>query len=272
MLRSLRRTSLVSCGLLRRVVLSMLGSIGPKYVYESVCSISLPGYPPSVLRLPAPRSSPLFYPFHLFKTCCQGSSLIRTDDTDPKTSETSVVLLHNGTEVYVAPRPRHAANTPSEQKTISSTSSPGAGPSGAHQQTPSLQGNGKGKGKEKSVELRMIPQDVASAWGRPGMEEGVTLGSLERVIFCSDETRRRVRRKLGVGVDGAGPIYVSLTIGERAGEQGEAKEENEKPLDPKDETDGEMQAWLFVWDEMPDGHLVLAGKGYKEWSRWSKVR
>jgi len=113
--------------------------------------------------------------------------------------------------------------------------------------------------------MRLIPGRVASSWGQPTIPE---VGELEKVIYCSEESLRRVRRKLGN--DGDGAIYVRMKkVGEKSfnvkqKEEEEGKEDGEKG-------DMGLEGWLAAWVEVPDGCCVVAGQT-EDWSKWAAVR
>lgn len=132
--------------------------------------------------------------------------------------------------------------------------------------TPHVNGNGngnKGKEKEKSIKIRLIPGRVASTWGQPVLPE---VGELEEVFYCSEESLRRVRRKLGD--EGDGPVFVRMKriedISKKAIDNGDTKEGEE-------EEDRGLKGWLTGWDEVPDGCCVIAGTK-EDWSEWASVR
>jgi hypothetical protein len=133
-------------------------------------------------------------------------------------------------------------------------------------ESPLVNGNGntKGKEKERSIKMRLIPGRVASTWGQPVFPE---LGELEDVIYCSEGSLRRVRRKLGD--EGDGPIYVRMkrteSILKKKTTDGEATKEGEE------EEDVGLEGWLTGWDEVPDGCCVIAGIK-EDWSKWASVR
>lgn len=128
-----------------------------------------------------------------------------------------------------------------------------------------MNGNGsaKGKEKEKSIKMRLIPGRVASTWGRPVTPE---VGELEDVIYCSEDSLRRVRRKLWD--EGDGPVYVRMkkneSIAKKAADVEAAKEGEE-------EEDVGLEGWLTGWDEVPDGCCVIAGIK-EDWSEWASIR
>jgi hypothetical protein len=128
-------------------------------------------------------------------------------------------------------------------------------------ESPLVKGNGntKGKEKEKSIKMRLIPGRVASTWAQPVTPE---VGELEVVIYCSEGSLRRVRRKMGAEGDGA--VYVRMKRTEKATD-GEATKEGEE------EEDMGLEGWLTGWEEVPDGCCVIAG--IKEnWSEWASIR
>jgi len=152
------------------------------------------------------------------------------------------VLLHPGTEIYVAPRLRKADPV----------------------ETPHVNGNGnKGKEKEKSIKMRLIPGRVASTWGQPVSPE---VGELEDVIYCSEESLRRVRRKLAD--EGDGPVYVRIKKNENFSKKATDVEETKEG---EEEEDLGLEGWLTGWDEVPDGCCVIAGIK-EDWSEWASIR
>ena len=111
--------------------------------------------------------------------------------------------------------------------------------------------------------MRLIPGRVAFTWGRPVTPE---VGESDDVIYCSEDSLRRVRRKL---VDeGDGPIYVRMkrteNVAQKATDVGAAKEGEE-------EEDVGLEGWLTGWDEVPDGCCVIAGIK-EDWSEWASIR
>jgi hypothetical protein len=74
---------------------------------------------------------------------------------------------------------------------------------------PVSQVDNKGKAKAKNVKMRLIPGRIAGRWGIPTLEEGMEVGELENVLFCSTGSLRRVRRKLVSEEEGEGAIDVS---------------------------------------------------------------
>jgi hypothetical protein len=111
--------------------------------------------------------------------------------------------------------------------------------------------------------MRLIPGRVASTWVQPVFPE---VGELEEVIYCSEESLRRVRRKLGD--EGDGPVYVRMKRTEsavkKAADAATAKEGEE-------EEDVGLEGWLTGWDEVPDGCCVIAGIK-EDWSEWASIR
>jgi hypothetical protein len=86
------------------------------------------------------------------------------------------------------------------------------------------------------------------------------------VIYCSEGSLRRVRRKLGD--EGDGPIYVRMKRIEsilKKTTDGEATKEGEE------EEDVGLEGWLTGWDEVPDGCCVIAGIK-DDWSEWASIR
>jgi len=152
------------------------------------------------------------------------------------------VLLHPGTEIYVAPRLRKSEPVV----------------------TPHVNGNGnKGKEQEKSIKMRLIPERVASTWGQPVFPE---VGELEDVIYCSEVSLRRVRRKWGD--EGDGPVYVRMKKNESFSKKATDVEETKEGED--EEVLG-VEGWLTGWDEVPDGCCVIAGTK-EDWSEWAGIR
>jgi len=152
------------------------------------------------------------------------------------------VLLHPGTEIYVAPRLRKAESV----------------------ESPLINGSGNtiGKEKDKSIKMRLIPGRVASTWGQPVPPE---IGELEDVIYCSEASLRRVRRKLGD--EGDGPVYVRMKkiedVSKKAIDNEDTKGEEEEDLG--------LEGWLTSWEEVPDGCCVIAGIK-EDWSEWASIR
>jgi len=116
--------------------------------------------------------------------------------------------------------------------------------------------------------MRLIPGRVAGQWGQPSVE--VEVGELENVIYCSEGSLRRVRRKLGQEGEGEGAIYVRAKRGDLA-EKSEKDGKGEKE-EEQEEEDLTLEGWLMGWDEMPDGCCVLAGPARKNWSEWASIR
>jgi hypothetical protein len=114
----------------------------------------------------------------------------------------------------------------------------------------------------KSIKMRLIPGKVASKWGQPSV--AMEVGDLENVLYCSEGTLRRVRRRLGR--EGDGGVYVK------------AKRTGGKPKPVSTEEDGdeekviELEGWLIAWEEMPEGCCVLAGPPRENWSDWGNIR
>jgi hypothetical protein len=125
-----------------------------------------------------------------------------------------------------------------------------------------VNGNTKGKEREKSIKMRLIPGRVASTWGQPVLPE---VGELEDVLYCSEESMRRVRRKLGD--EGDGPVYVRM----------KRTETLKKAIDMEGNKEGEeeedvgLEGWLTGWEEVPDGCCVVAGIK-EDWSEWASIR
>lgn len=107
--------------------------------------------------------------------------------------------------------------------------------------------------------MRLIPGRVASTWGQPVFPE---VGELEDVIYCCEESLRRVRRKLGD--EGDGPVYVRMKRIEKATDAEGTKEGEE-------EEDVGLEGWLTGWDQVPDGYCVIAGIK-EDWSEWASIR
>jgi hypothetical protein len=128
-------------------------------------------------------------------------------------------------------------------------------------ESPLVNGN-KGKEKEKSIKMRLIPGRVASTWGQPVLPE---VGELEEVIYCSEESLRRVRRKLGD--EGDGSVYVRMKRTEtlKKAIDVEGKKEGEE------EEDMGLEGWLMGWNEVPDGCCVIPGIK-EDWSEWASIR
>jgi len=114
--------------------------------------------------------------------------------------------------------------------------------------------------------MRLIPGRVAGEWAQPSVE--VEVGGLENVIYCSEGSLRRVRRKLGQEGEGEGAIYV------RAKRPGMADKKDDRAEGGKEdeEEDLSLEGWLIGWDEMPDGCCVLAGPARAHWSEWASIR
>lgn len=114
--------------------------------------------------------------------------------------------------------------------------------------------------------MRLIPGRVAGQWAQPSVE--VEVGELENVIYCSEGSLRRVRRKLGQGQEGEGAIYV------RAKRPGMADKKDDRVEGGKEEEEEDLsvEGWLMGWDEMPDGCCVLAGPARRNWSEWASIR
>jgi hypothetical protein len=167
-----------------------------------------------------------------------------TDETNPKTSEKSTVLLHTGTEVHVAPRLRKANGN--DTTTLSSQA---------------LNGDTIEHAKTKSAKIRLIPGRVAAQWAQPNAMSDQTL-------YCSDQTLRMIQRKLGD--ESQSTTYVRaemINIGKEA--DGTGSTEDKKEEESKD--DG-LECDLAVWDEVPDGCGVIAGISKKDWSEWARIR
>lgn len=173
--------------------------------------------------------------------------MIMLDETNPKTSENSTVLLHPGTEIYVAPRLRKVdpESTPMPNGSIST----------------------KGKEKDKSAKMRLIPGRIAGAWVEPDHPD---VGELEEVIFCSERSLRRVRRKFSQEGDGA--IYVRLKKLDDMSKAEQKVDDGTEGGSKEKEEDMGMEGWLMSWDEIPDECCVIAGAAKDEWSEWASIR
>ena len=123
----------------------------------------------------------------------------------------------------------------------------------------------KGKEREKSVKMRLIPGRVASTWGRPSDME---VGELEEVIFCSEGSLRRVRRRLNL--DGDGAVYVKMKSVDKANVKQEKAED--EAAEKEEEEDQGLEGWLTVWKEVPEGCCVIAGPAKEDWTEWASVR
>jgi len=111
--------------------------------------------------------------------------------------------------------------------------------------------------------MRLIPGRVASTWGRPTPPE---VGELEEVFYCSEESLRRVRRKMGD--EGDEPVYIRMKRTEsilKKTTDVEATKEGEE------EEDLGLEGWLTGWEEVPDGCCVIAGIK-EDWSEWTSIR
>jgi hypothetical protein len=131
-----------------------------------------------------------------------------------------------------------------------------------------VNGNGSGKNKEKSksIKMRLIPGKVASNWGQPISPE---VGELEEVIYCSEQSLRRVRRRLNQ--EGEGMIYVRIKKSEQNPGDVVTKEEEVTDGSKENEEQG-LEGWLAVWDEVPDGCCVVAGAAKEDWSVRGSIR
>lgn len=168
------------------------------------------------------------------------------------------MLLHPGTEIYVAPRIRKA---PAEVE---------SGPQDVGQGR-----RDKGKGKDKSVGMRLVPGRIAGRWGQPPTAVSEGLGELERVFFTSEDSMGKARRRLGVE-DKEG-VYVRMARKPRLPVDGHAQGKMEEPKgdqkgDDEEEEEEGLEGWLFVWEQMPDGHCVVAGPAVEGWDEWTNVR
>ena len=183
-----------------------------------------------------------------------------SDETDPRTSENSVVLLHPGTEIYVAPRLRK----PQSQSQGDSSSSSKA-PALASTNSASR----KGKEREKTVKMRLLPPRIASQWGRIPTPE-TELGELEKVIFTSKDSVERIRRKLEMAEEG--PVYVRMTQAPTMkGDRSLPKEDAENG-NAESGGEAQMEGWLVEWNQVPEGSCVVAGTAREGWSDWATVR
>ena len=111
--------------------------------------------------------------------------------------------------------------------------------------------------------MRLIPGRVASTWDQPTPPE---VGELEDVIYCSEDSLRRVRRKLGD--EGDGPVYVRIKRTESILKK---TTDGEATKDGEEEEDVGLEGWLTGWEEVPDGCCVVAGTK-EDWSKWASVR
>ncbi len=191
------------------------------------------------------------------------------DATDPKTSDSSAVLVHSETEIFVAPRPRDAA--PRRAAEIEESVIPAASSSSSTKPDAT---HGK-KAKEQHVRLRLLPPRVASEWGRPEIPQDQldTLGS-DRLALCSPETLRRVKRKLEIKGDGL--AHVRLELVRRASKDSSSQSQMDAKADAGEakakEEDDRLEVWLASWLEMPEGCLALLGKTDDKWECWGSVR
>jgi hypothetical protein len=127
------------------------------------------------------------------------------------------------------------------------------------------QADTKGKSKGKNVKMRLIPGRIAGQWGSPTLDEGIEVGELENVLFCSRGSLRRVRRKLAREDEGEGAMYIRLERPSLPKVQDRDKE-GEEEKEGKEVDEG-LEGWLVAWDEMPDGCCVLAGAEKEGWAR-----
>jgi len=123
----------------------------------------------------------------------------------------------------------------------------------------------KGKEKEKSVKMRSIPGRVASTWGRPSDPE---VGELEEVIYCSEGSLRRVRRRLNL--DGDGAVYVKIKSVDKATVKQEKAED--AAAEKEYEEDQGLEGWLTSWKQVPEGCCVIAVPAKEDWTEWASVR
>ena len=118
--------------------------------------------------------------------------------------------------------------------------------------------------------MRLIPSRVAGQWAQPSVE--VEVGGLENVIYCSEGSLRRVRRKLGQGQEGEGAIYVRAKRPGMADTKDDKAQEGKVDKDEEEEQGLSVEGWLIGWEEMPDGSCVLAGPARANWSEWASIR
>lgn len=166
------------------------------------------------------------------------------------------MLVHPDTEIYVAPKPR--------SKPKSTTTSPPSEVIGADSQ---------GTAKEKAVKLRIIPQRVAAAWGRP--ETGHELASGEVAVWANPDTIARIRKKLSLEKQEEASIRLRKrrSAAKADAEQLEPQTGPSSAAEPNDvagslSLDPAVSAWLFPWDTIPDGSIVVQGKDVgMDWAR-----
>jgi peroxin-1 len=135
-----------------------------------------------------------------------------------------------------------------------------------------------GKGKEKATgtgssgpskgfKARLVPGRVASAWGSPDSP-----GKDGKVVYCSRETLSRARRKFGAD----GDVLVSLERMRRKEDEDTTEKTQEaaatEGAEGVEKREDKLECWLVAWEEVPDGHVVLAGKADEGWEGWQVVR
>lgn len=118
--------------------------------------------------------------------------------------------------------------------------------------------------------MRLIPGRVAGQWAQPSVK--VEVGELENVIYCSEGSLRRVRRKLGQGQEGEGAIYVRAKRPGMADKKDDKTQEGKLDKEEEEEEDLSVEGWLMGWDEMPGDCCVLAGPARANWSEWASIR
>lgn len=181
-----------------------------------------------------------------------------TDETDPKTSESSAVLVHSDTEIFVSPRPRNGTSSQSvdssERTMIPSSPSPSqAAKSGV-------------RNSGNHLKLRLVPSRVAAQWGEPVIEQiQLDKAGNARLAVCSAETILVVKRKLALKSEGL--TYVRL---EHIDAVAKAKIPNKEEGDKQQEHE-EYEVCLCPWNEMPHGCVSLLGRSSEKWLGWSDV-
>ena len=184
---------------------------------------------------------------------------MRTDETDPKTIESSAVLVHPETEIYVAPRSRPGKPPEAVDQQISMPSSP----SSSH---PSRK---KKEQKTKAFKLSLIPPRIASQWGDLDVpQDELDISGPDRLMVCSSDTLDRIRSKNGD--TGSGPLWVRVDLDITAGI--DTSSVDLQAPDVEEEGKLGMDAWLVQWDEMPDGCIAPLGMVDSEWHEHGQVQ
>ncbi|ORY27869.1 P-loop containing nucleoside triphosphate hydrolase protein [Naematelia encephala] len=191
---------------------------------------------------------------------------IRVDETNPASTNTSAVLVHADTEIFVAPRPRDSGSKAQVEKP-QLIDSPSAS-------TSKRTINTSKKSKEKGMKLRLVPQRVATQWGEPNLAPAqLEAAGSEKVGLCSAETLDRVKKKLG-RKEKDEAVFVKLTQSLKGKEKAQADKvvASEKSKEVPEQNEEIVEVFLVSWEEMPAGCVVLTGKANADWQDWADVR